>query len=79
MRTKTILDGLKNSQKLRIVIEGIVVYTTVKGVLFDLFGNTDQRAAVCDALLRLSFLKRTANCAGVGAVYRGYQIQVDLL
>ena len=54
MRTKTILDGLKNSQKLRIVIEGIVVYTTVKGVLFDLFGNTDQRAAVCDALLRLS-------------------------
>ena len=47
--------------------------------MFDLFGNTDQRAAVCDALLRLSFLKRTANCAGVGAVYRGYQIQVDLM
>jgi len=79
MRTKTILDGLKNSQKLRVILNGITIYTTIKGVMFDLFGNTEQRAAVCDALLQLSFLKRTANCAGVGAVYRGYQIQVDLI
>ena len=77
--TKRCFDGFNNSQKLRVILNGITIYTTIKGVMFDLFGNTDQRAAVCDALLRLSFLKRTANCAGVGSVYRGYQIQVDLL
>ena len=77
--TKRCFDGFNNSQKLRVILNGITIYTTIKGVMFDLFGNTDQRAAVCDALLRLSFLKRTANCAGVGAVYRGYQIQVDLM
>ena len=79
MRTKTILDGFKNCQKLRVIINGIIVYTTVKGVLFDLFGSTEQRAAVCDALMRLSFLYRTTGCGGLGANYRGYSIQVDLL
>jgi len=50
MRTKVIFDGLKNSQKIRVIINGVIVYTTIKGVLYDLFGNTEQRAAVCDAL-----------------------------
>lgn len=79
MRTKTLIDGFKNSQKLRLIINGIIVYTTVKGVLFDLFGSSEQRAAVCDALMKLSFYKRTENAIGLAEDFRGYSVQVDLL
>jgi hypothetical protein len=79
MRTKTIVDGLKNSQKLRVIINGVIVYTTVKGVLYDLFGNTEQRAAVCDALLQLSYFYRTEKSTGIGKDFRGYSIQVNLI
>ena len=79
MRTKVIFDGLKNSQKIRVIINGVIVYTTVKGVLFDLFGNTEQRAAVCDALLQLSYFYRTEKSTGLGKDFRGYSIQVDLI
>ena len=79
MRTKTLIDGFKNSQKLRLIINGIIVYTTVKGVLFDLFGSSEQRAAVCDALMKLSFYKRNENAMGLAEDFRGYSVQVDLL
>ena len=79
MRTKVIFDGLKNSQKIRVIIDGVIVYTTIKGVLFDLFGNTEQRAAVCDALLQLSYFYRTEKSTGIGKDFRGYSIQVNLI
>ena len=79
MRTKVIFDGLKNSQKIRVIINGVIVYTTIKGVLYDLFGNTEQRAAVCDALLQLSYFYRTEKSTGLGKDFRGYSIQVNLL
>ena len=79
MRTKVIFDGLKNSQKIRVIINGVVVYTTIKGVLYDLFGNTEQRAAVCDALLQLSYFYRTEKSTGIGKDFRGYSIQVNLI
>jgi len=79
MRTKVIFDGLKNSQKIRVIINGVIVYTTIKGVLFDLFGNTEQRAAVCDALLQLSYFYRTEKSTGLGKNFRGYSIQVNLI
>ena len=79
MRTKVIFDGLKNSQKIRVIINGVIVYTTIKGVLFDLFGNTEQRAAVCDALLQLSYFYRTDGSVGLAQDFRGYSVQVNLL
>ena len=79
MRPKVIFDGLKNSQKIRVIINGVIVYTTIKGVLFDLFGNTEQRAAVCDALLQLSYFYRTEKSTGIGKDFRGYSIQVNLI
>ena len=79
MRTKVLFDGLKNSQKIRVIINGVIVYTTIKGVLFDLFGNAEQRDAVCDALLQLSYFYRTEKSTGIGKDFRGYSIQVDLI
>jgi len=76
--TKRCFDGFNNSQKLRVILNGITIYTTIKGVMFDLFGNTEQRAAVCDALLQLSWAVRNTGSVGIGSNYRGYDIQVDL-
>jgi len=79
MRTKVIFDGLKNSQKIRVIIDGVIIYTTIKGVMFDLFGHWEQRAAVCDALLQLSYFYRTEKSTGLGKDFRGYSIQVNLI
>ena len=84
MRTKTFIDGFKNSQKIRVMFEGFGVYTTVVGVT-SVFATSTHRAAACDALLRLSYDRRIAEAthnpipSGLGYTTRGMQVQVDLL
>ena len=75
---KRLFDGFNNSQKIRVIVNNIMVNTTVKGAMYDTFSNSDQRAAVCDALLQLSWAVRNTGSVGVGCNYRGYDIQVDL-
>ena len=75
---KRLFDGFNNSQKIRVIVNNIMVNTTVKGAMYDTFSNSDQRAAVCDALLQLSWAVRNTGSVGVGSNYRGYDIQVDL-
>ena len=75
---KRLFDGFNNSQKIRVIVDNIIVNTTVKGAMYDTFGNSDQRAAVCDALLQLSWAVRNTGSVGIGSNYRGYDIQVDL-
>lgn len=48
MRKKAIIQGLKNSQKVRVIVNGVGFYTTVQGATEMPF--TDQRAAVWYAL-----------------------------
>lgn len=80
MRQKTIIDGFKNSQKFRVVINGIIVYTTVKGMAFDTFGQTDQRVAVWDALMALARQRRQEPAAvGLAGTWRDYNVQVDIV
>ena len=52
MRTKTYIQGFKNSQKIRVMFEGIGVYTTVAGVS-SVFATYTHSQAANDALLRL--------------------------
>lgn len=75
---KRLFDGFNNSQKIRVIVNNIMVNTTVKGAMYDTFSNSDQRAAVCDALLQLSWAVRNTGSVGIGSNYRGYDIQVDL-
>lgn len=75
---KRLFDGFNNSQKIRVIVNNIIVNTTVKGAMYDTFCNSDQRAAVCDALLQLSWAVRNTGSVGIGSNYRGYDIQVDL-
>ena len=48
MKTKRWVDGLNNSQKIRVIVDGVGFYTTVQGA-FDLCFH-HQRVAVTSAL-----------------------------
>ena len=45
MRTKTLINGFKNSQKIRVIIDGMGIYMTV-GEISDKFATTPHRIAV---------------------------------
>lgn len=53
MRTKTIVKGLSNNQRIRVILDGVGFYTTVKGV--DLICTTNHRVA---ALLALDYIAK---------------------
>jgi hypothetical protein len=90
MRTKTIIDGLKNSQKFRVIFKGdgsendIGMYMTVKQ-MSEQFATVNARATCWDALIQLSYLRYEAKRknelipTGLGTTIRGKQIQVDLV
>jgi hypothetical protein len=53
MRTKRLITGLDNSQKIRVIVNGVGFYTTVRGA-FDMCFHS-QRIAVTSALTSLGF------------------------
>jgi len=83
MRTKAIVTGLKNSQKIRVIIDGVGIYMTVKDT-DHIFATTKHREAVMFTLHLIAKEKITGmghrtthyddhmNCAQV-------DVQVDLL
>ena len=52
MRQKRIIEGLNNSQKIRVIVNGVGFYTTVMGMTQMCF--TSQRVAVWQALERIA-------------------------
>lgn len=89
MRTKTIIDGFKNSQKFRFILmansgEEVGMTITIQQ-LSDQFATRDARVAVWSALAKLSFDRQLAKSRGetlpTGLVRdaQGFrQVQVDL-
>jgi len=49
---KRIIKGLKNSQKIRVIVNGVGFYTTVEGMTQMCF--TEQKVAVWQALERIA-------------------------
>ena len=89
MRTKTYIHGFKNSQKIRVIIDGFGIYTTVAGVA-TVYATHSHRQAANDGLMRLSYMRYMAQKEGelipTGAGMTSYntsqkamQVQVDLL
>ena len=90
MRTKTIVEGLKNSQKFRVIFKGdgsendIGMYMTIQQMT-EQFATVNARVLCWDALLQLGrmrvFAQKDGNCipTGLGTTIRCKQIQVDLL
>jgi hypothetical protein len=52
MRTKQVIQGLNNSQKIRVIVNGVGFYTTVMGMTEMLF--SEQRVAVWIALEQIA-------------------------
>jgi hypothetical protein len=89
MRTKTIIDGFKNSQKFRFILtaqsgEDVGMVITIQQ-MSDTFATRDARVAVWIALERLALQRRMAKAKGeqmpTGLVTdaQGFrQVQVDL-
>jgi hypothetical protein len=90
MRTKTIIDGFKNSQKFRIIFKGdgsendIGMYMTIQQMTQQ-FATVNARAICWDALIQLSYLRYIAQRkgetipTGIGTTLRNKQVQVDLV
>ena len=90
MRTHTIIYGLKNSQKVRVIFKGdgsendIGIYMTVTQMV-SMFATTNARSLAWDVLLQLSNMRQEAQKynepvpTGIGTTIRGKQIQLDLM
>jgi hypothetical protein len=87
MRTKQVIAGLNNSQKIRIMVDGFGMYMQIKNL--DSICTSTHRWAVESALIRLvTATKKDSSTTGFGSrinVYNGkmesvsVDIQVDLV
>ena len=90
MRTKTIVDGLKNSQKFRVIFKNggseydIGMYMTIQQ-MSEMFATARARATCWEAMIKLSYLryeakrKNEAIPTGIGTTIGNQQVQVDLV
>ena len=90
MRTKTVIEGFKNSQKFRVIFKGdgseneIGLYMTINQMT-EMFATVNARSLCWEALIELSDLRQEAQKyndpipTGLGTTIRGKQIQVDLV
>jgi hypothetical protein len=88
MRTKRFVDGLNNSQKIRVIVNGVGFYTTVAGAFNMVF--TSQQKAVTMALLSIGLSQGNPykeQVTGIARTFTVYgeddkkvdvQVQVDL-
>jgi len=89
MRTKTIIEGFKNSQKFRVIFKGdgsendIGLYLTISQMTTQ-FATVTARVICWEAMIQ-SYERRMAMAiskpvpTGLGTTIRGKQIQVDLV
>jgi hypothetical protein len=90
MRTQTIVQGFKNSQKFRVIFKGdgsendIGLYMTIKQ-MSDQFATVNARNLCTTALERLAYERQMAEAtrnpvpSGLGITLNSKQIQVDLV
>jgi hypothetical protein len=83
MRTKRIIDGLNNSQRFRVILNGVFIGDCqVKDLNGNRFPQREQRIAVWEALEEVARGRRHGLMNMVnsfGGNKRGIDIQVDLL
>jgi hypothetical protein len=76
MRTTTIIEGIKDSQKIRVIINGVGFYTTVKGV--DDICFSTPRTLVYKALHEIAGSPKIKGFASRGTiVINGKPTEVD--
>ena len=82
MNTKILIDGLKNSQKFRAVINGVFIGDCqVKDLMGSRFPQREQRVAVWNSLMEIAMRQRHGDpIIGFATTTKdGIDIQVDLV
>ena len=82
MNTKILIDGFKNSQKFRAIINGVHVGDCqVKDLMGSRFPQREQRLAVWNSLMEIAMRKRHGlKMTGFATTTKdGIDIQVDLV
>ena len=82
MKTKQVVNGLKNSQKIRVILNGIGFFSTVYGVADMPFSG--QRSAVWTALMQMAKEGGTGygsriTCYDSNMKQSSYDVQVNLV
>lgn len=72
MRNKRLVEGLNNSQKIRVIVNGVGFCTTVQGV-YDMTIYS-QRMAVTMALQTIGWTLRTPNEQKISSFGRRYDL-----
>lgn len=78
------MKTLKQSQKVRIIMSGVAIYTTVKQLRYGLFGFTNQNLAATQALEALESMRNGKGSAagstcGLAGTWSQLQVQLDIL
>lgn len=78
------MKQLKQSQKMRIIISGVAIYTTAKLLRSGLFGFCAQNAASFEAFAALELIRNGKGFAdkhttGIGGTWKGLSVQLDIL
>ena len=82
MRAKRLIQGLNNSQKIRVIVDGVGFVTTVQDV--ESMPFVSQRIAVHSVLMsigtqKLQGLATRQRVYTESQTYQEYQVQVDLI
>lgn len=81
MRTKQVIWGLNNSQRIRVILNGVGFYTTVKGATESPF--VSQNTAMYSALMKLSSggtgISTTVKVYNHNMERESFDIQVDMV
>ena len=77
---KQLVPGIKNSQKVRVVVDGIGLYMTVKDACLG-FATHSHAVAVNDSLTALSLYNYNNPVAATGHVgtWNGHNVQIDII
>ena len=77
---KQVIPGLKNSQRIRVIVDGVGIYMTVRDVATN-FATATHGLAVRMALESLVRYNtgNSIKASGQGGTWAGRQVQVDLL
>jgi hypothetical protein len=81
---KQMFPGLKNSQKIRFVVNGFAMVSTIKDIVFNV-QSTYHSAAIADAIQKLTHIRSGSGAAErattgiVCTAFNGCSVQVDLV
>jgi hypothetical protein len=77
---KQFIRGIKNSQKIRVIIDGVGVYMTVRDACIG-FATHSHAVAVNDSLTALSLYNYNNPVPATGHVgtWNGHTVQIDII